>query len=264
MAEYPENPLQFPEELIQIIRSANHILVLTGAGISAESGIPTFRDAQTGLWAKYRPEDLATPEAFQQNPSLVWEWYAWRKELIKNTKPNPGHIALAVMEKKVPNFQIITQNVDNFHHISGSQNVIEFHGNIFQTKCSYEEIVIDSWLESNEVPPRCPRCNHFLRPNVVWFGEPIPTAVIASAMELIQNCEVFFAIGTSALVEPAASLPLNALLHGSTLIEINLQNTLLTRHANFFLKGPSGEILPELVSKLWPEDPGKNSNFSSS
>jgi NAD-dependent deacetylase len=264
MAEIPANSCHFPEELIRIIRSATHILVLTGAGISAESGIPTFREAQTGLWAKYHPEDLATPEAFQRNPRLVWEWYTWRRDLIQKAMPNPGHMALAAMEKLVPNFHLITQNVDNLHRIAGSQNIIEFHGNIFQTKCSYEDIIIESWPETIDNPPRCPRCNQFLRPNVVWFGEPIPQEAITSATNLLQNCEVFFSIGTSSLVEPAASLPITARLQGSVVIEINLEHTPLTYLADFVLKGPSGKILPELIANIWPQFHPLNTNFPSS
>jgi NAD-dependent deacetylase len=264
MADIPVNSVHFPEELIRIIRSATHILVLTGAGISAESGIPTFREAQTGLWAKYNPEDLATPEAFQRNPRLVWEWYAWRRDLVQKAVPNPGHIALTAMEKVVPNFHLITQNVDNLHRISGSQNIIEFHGNIFQTKCSYEDIIIESWPETSDIPPRCPRCNHFLRPNVVLFGEPIPQEAITLAANLIQSCEVFFSIGTSSLVEPAASLPITARQHGSVLVEINLEPTPLTYLADFVLQGPSGIILPELIADIWPQVHPQNTNFSSS
>jgi len=264
MAEIPVNSIQFSEELIRIIRSATHILVLTGAGISAESGIPTFREAQTGLWAKYNPEDLATPESFQRNPRLVWEWYTWRRDLIQKAIPNPGHLALAVMEKLVPNFHLITQNVDNLHRIAGSQNIIEFHGNIFQTKCSYEDIIIESWPETRDIPPRCPRCNHFLRPNVVWFGESIPQQAITSAINCIQNCEVFFSIGTSSLVEPSASLPLTARLQGSVIIEINLEHTPMTYLADFVLKGPSGKILPGLIANIWPQFYPQDTNFSSS
>jgi NAD-dependent deacetylase len=189
-----ENKFPISEELIRVIHSAKHIMVLTGAGISAESGIPTFRESQTGLWNEYRPEDLATPEAFQRNPRLVWEWYAWRRELIKKTSPNPGHFALATMEKMAPKFHLITQNVDNLHMIAGSQHVIEFHGNIFQTKCSYEDITVESWPETGDMPPHCPNCGHYLRPNVVWFGESIPQVAMKSSRDLIQDCDVFFSI----------------------------------------------------------------------
>jgi NAD-dependent deacetylase len=264
MAKIPAASVHIQEELIHTIRSATHILVLTGAGISAESGIPTFREAKSGLWAKYHPEDLATPEAFQRNPRLVWEWYTWRRNLIQKAMPNPGHLALAAMEKLVPHFHLITQNVDNLHRIAGSQNIIEFHGNIFQTKCSYEDIIIESWLETEDIPPRCPRCNHFLRPNVIWFGEPIPQQAITSVTNLIKNCEVFFSIGTSGLVEPAASLPITAHLQGSIFIEINLEHTPVTHLADFVLTGPSGIILPELIANVWPKFQPQNTNFSSS
>ena len=253
MTDSPGHLPAFPAELIQIIRSADHILVLTGAGISSESGIPTFRQAQTGLWARYRPEDLATPEAFHNNPQRVWEWYTWRRDLIKNAKPNPGHDALVKMENRTPNFTLVTQNVDNLHRAAGSRKIIEFHGNIFRTKCSKENLIVESWPDTGEVPPRCPRCSHFLRPDVVWFGEPIPEAVVSAAFSRIATCQVFFSIGTSGLVEPAASLPRIARQHGSKVVEINLEPTPLTHLADFSLHGRSGKLLPELVNEVWPE-----------
>lgn len=251
MSEKPQYPLDFPDPLLQAIRSAHTIIALTGAGISAESGIPTFRQTQTGLWEKYRAEDLATPEAFERNPRLVWEWYAWRRDLILNARPNPGHLALVEFENHISNFNLITQNVDNLHRTAGNQKVIEFHGNIFRTKCSFENILVDSWIDTGEVPPRCPKCRNFLRPDVVWFGEAIPTKALSLAYQLVNDCQVFISIGTSAMVEPAASLSWIAHQHGSILVEINLEPTPLTNLADFAFKGHSGEILPELVSRLW-------------
>lgn len=262
MVNPPIPPYPIPAELVQKVRSAHHFLVLTGAGISAESGIPTFRDAQTGLWAHYQPLDLAIPEAFQRNPRLVWEWYAWRREVVLHAQPNPGHFALATMEKIVPSFHLITQNVDNLHHIAGTRQLIEFHGNIFQTKCSFENIIVESWLDTGEVPPRCPYCNHYLRPNVVWFGESIPNKTLEQVFDLVQRCEVFFSIGTSSLVEPAASLPLLARKHGSMIVEVNIQPTPLTYLTDFFLKGPSGVLLPKLIMEIWPGSLPSNFNFS--
>ena len=163
-------------KLIETLRSARYVVVLTGAGVSAESNIPTFREAQTGLWSKYSPEELATPQAFQRNPKLVWEWYAWRRELVAQATPNPGHLALAELEQRVPKFSLITQNVDGLHRRTGSRNVIELHGNINRTKCFDEGDIIDSWPPTAELPPRCPRCGGYLRPDVVWFGETLPLA----------------------------------------------------------------------------------------
>ncbi len=166
--------LEIPTELIEALRKAARVTALTGAGISAESGVPTFRDAQTGLWAKYRPEELATTEAFRRNPRLVWDWYTWRRERVAQAHPNPGHLALAEMEKRVPQFTLVTQNVDGLHRRAGSRNVIELHGNIMRTKCFHEDIMVEAWADTGETPPSCPHCGGPLRPDVVWFGEALP------------------------------------------------------------------------------------------
>lgn len=253
MAEKGDSVSNFPADLLKRIRSAGQVLALTGSGISAESGIPTFRQAQTGLWARYRPEELATPQAFQENPTRVWEWYTWRRELIRQAKPNPGHRALAYLESRIENFTLITQNVDGLHQLAGSLEIIEFHGNIFRTKCSKENLIVEVEQVDHEIPPRCPHCQHFLRPDVVWFGESIPEKAISAALHLVNTCQVFFSIGTSGLVEPAASLPFMARQHGSLLIEINLERTPLTNVVDYSFQGPSGVILPNLVHALWPE-----------
>ncbi len=236
-----------PPKLATTLRQARHIAVLTGAGISAESGVPTFREAQTGLWAKFNPEDLATPQAFQRNPRLVWEWYAWRRQLVAQAKPNPGHVALAQLAQLVPTLTLITQNVDGLHQQAGSQNVIELHGNISRIKCFDENVAVDSWPPTIEVPPRCPRCGGLLRPDVVWFGEMLPVPALEAASAAAYACDLFLSIGTSALVHPAASLPYAAREHGAVLVEVNPDRTPLTASANFVLTGPAGQILPALV-----------------
>ena len=241
-----------PESLLQALRGARRVAVLTGAGISAESGIPTFRDAQTGLWAKYRPEELATPEAFERNPRLVWEWYEWRRALVRGAHPNPGHAALARMQDRVAEFTLATQNVDGLHARAGSRSVIELHGNILRSKCSAEGTLFESWPESDSVPPRCPACGAWLRPDVVWFGEMLPPGALESAMSAAGRCDVFFSIGTSALVQPAAQLPLTALDVGATVVEVNRDPTPLSPLASFSLHGAAGEILPRLVDAAWP------------
>lgn len=239
-----------PLDLIHRLRQAKHVAVLTGAGISAESGVPTFRDAQTGLWATYSPEELATPQAFRRNPKLVWEWYAWRRELVSQAQPNPGHVALAELERCVPAFTLITQNVDGLHQRAGSHNVIELHGNINRTKCFKEGIIVDAWPPTTETPPPCPRCGSYLRPDVVWFGENLPPQALEAAVAAAHTCDVFLSIGTSGIVHPAASLPFYALQTGATLVEINPDETPLTSSANYVLTGPAGQILPELVHYL--------------
>jgi NAD-dependent deacetylase len=239
-----------PSKLIDCLRSARRIAVLTGAGTSAESGVPTFRDAQTGLWSQFSPEELATPRAFRRNPKLVWEWYQWRRELVSKASPNDGHYALVEMEKLFQNFKLITQNVDGMHQRAGSKDVIELHGNIQRTKCFDEDVVVNSWKESGDVPPKCPKCGGLLRPDVVWFEEPLPEAEIQSAVDASRLADVFFSIGTSAMVYPAASLPHQALNNHATVVEINPSPTPLSAKADYMLQGSSGVILPELVKAL--------------
>ncbi len=250
---FGDSMIEFPSNLIETLSTARHIAVLTGAGVSAESGIPTFRDAQVGLWAQYRPEDLATPEAFVRNPKRVWDWYAWRREIVGKSRPNPGHYALAEMQKRVAQFELITQNVDGFHQLSGSTDVIELHGNIFRTKCFQEDTVVEKWMDMGITPPLCIECGGFLRPDVVWFGESLPPAALDAATRAAVSCDVFFSIGTSGLVEPAASLARIALEQGAMVVEINATETPLTRSATFALQGMSGQILPELVKVAWED-----------
>jgi NAD-dependent deacetylase len=240
-------------ELLERLRRATHVTVLTGAGISAESGVPTFRDAQTGLWAKYLPEDLATPEAFRRNPRLVWEWYEWRRQRVRCVEPNAGHLALVELERRVPRFTLVTQNVDGLHQRAGSRRIIELHGNITRTKCFEEDALVESWADGGEVPPRCPRCGGHLRPDVVWFGEELPPGAFEQALEATLNCDVFLSVGTSAVVYPAASLPEEALQRGATVIEVNPDATPLTCRATHALRGPAGQVLPLLVKSAWPE-----------
>ncbi len=222
------------------------MVVLTGAGISAESGVPTFRDAQTGLWERYRPEDLATPEAFARDPELVWRWYAWRRELIGGVEPNAGHRALADLENRVPRFTLATQNVDGLHRLAGSRDVLELHGDISRTICSRERVTVDLEGLQGE-PPVCPGCGAYLRPDVVWFGEALPVEAFEMAREAAHESDVFLSVGTSSLVQPAASLPDAALAGGATVIEINPEPTPLTPHADYALRSPAGETLPALL-----------------
>jgi NAD-dependent deacetylase len=240
------NSLEIPPELAASVREASSIAVLTGSGISAESGVPTFREAQTGLWERYDPQDLATPEAFDRDPRLVWEWYEWRRKLVSEAEPNPGHLALARLERRVSDFTLVTQNVDGLHERAGSRRVIELHGNIRRTRCSVEGTVMEP-EETEAVPPLCPNCGAPLRPDVVWFGEMLPAGALEAASEAARGCEVFLSVGTSSLVYPAATLPYEALENGATLVEINPGETPLTRHADHVLRGPAGEVLPELV-----------------
>jgi NAD-dependent protein deacetylase/lipoamidase len=231
--------------------AARAIVVLTGAGISAESGIPTFRDAMTGLWSQYKPEDLATAEAFRRDPRTVWDWYAWRRERVSAVRPNAGHAALVALEeacaRRGARFGLVTQNVDGLHHAAGSRRVHELHGNIRRVKCFASHHPAERWSDEGERPPRCEVCGSMLRPDVVWFGETLPEETLAEAFRAAADCDVFLCVGTSAVVEPAASLPFAALEAGALVIEVNPQPTPLTPHASIVLQGPAGIVLPALV-----------------
>jgi NAD-dependent deacetylase len=242
--------MTIPKDLIGQLARARSVAVLTGAGVSVESGVPTFRAAQTGLWAKYNPEELSTPRAFRRNPRLVWEWYAWLRQLVAEARPNAAHLALAQMEKLFPEFHLITQNIDSLHQRAGSREVIELHGNVTRTKCFDEDVVVASWPDTGDVPPKCPHCGGLLRPDVVWFEEQLPEAAMERAATASTTCDVFFSIGTAAVVYPAAALPGDALRHGAVVVEINPQPTPLTDRAHFVLTGSAGEVLPELLRAL--------------
>jgi NAD-dependent deacetylase len=219
------------------------VVVLTGAGISAESGVPTFRD-EGGLWRNFRPQELATPEAFRRDPALVWEWYDWRRGLIGSCAPNAAHATLAKMEAALPDFTLITQNVDGLHQAAGNCHILELHGNIWRVRCTRcEGIFEDRRASLPELPPRC-KCGALLRPDVVWFGESLPSQVLEAAWAATARCRTMLVIGTSAVVHPAASLPLVALQNGARLVEVNPAETPLSARAHEVLRGPAAELLP--------------------
>jgi NAD-dependent deacetylase len=241
--------------LAESLRRARHVAVLTGAGVSAESGLPTFRDALSGLWAKHRPEDLATPEAFERDPATVWAWYRMRREAALAAEPNPAHLALARLETLVPRFTLITQNVDGLHRRAGSVNVVELHGDLTRARCSREGGTVERWEESADGagPPRCKNCGAYLRPDVVWFGEQLPEKALTQAWAAVYDCDVFLAVGTSNLVEPAASLPWLAAAQGAAVGVINTSMEGQRSGAGIHhLPGPAGAVLPELVRDAWP------------
>ncbi|CAA9452606.1 MAG: NAD-dependent protein deacetylase of SIR2 family [uncultured Rubrobacteraceae bacterium] len=252
---YCGGSISLPESLVDKLRGARSIAVLTGSGVSAESGVPTFREAQTGLWERYDPHELATPEAYQRDPKLVWEWYSWRRELVERAAPNPGHAALAELERNlIGGFVLITQNVDGLHRRAGSQHVLELHGNIMRSLCPIEEVIVEPSKDDDSIPPSCPGCGAFLRPDVVWFGEALPAGPLEEAFRAARGCDLFISAGTSGLVHPAASLPFEALRSGAVLVEINPNDTPLTRHADYALRGRAGEALPKLVAATFGED----------
>ncbi|MEQ9619408.1 MAG: NAD-dependent deacylase [Deltaproteobacteria bacterium] len=234
------------DEARSIIESSESVVMLTGAGISAESGVPTFRGKE-GLWRNFRSEQLATPEAFWNNPKLVWEWYDWRRNAVKDARPNPGHFALAELENQKKSFTLITQNIDGLHQMAGSRNIIEMHGNLWQIRCTKcGDIKQNHQVPLDEIPPRCALCGEIGRPNVVWFGEIIPMETIDKSLRAIEECDVMLIIGTSGVVEPAASMGLVAKQAGKSVVEINLEKTPNSALFDLTLLGKSGEILPLL------------------
>lgn len=242
--------LQIPDDLIATLAAAERVVVLTGAGISAESGVPTFREAQTGQWAQYDPRELATPQAFARNPRLVWEWYDWRRKLIQQAKPNLAHYALVDLEQALPTFLLVTQNIDGFHWLAGSRDMIELHGNIARTRCYEEGHAVSWWEETDELPPRCPHCGGPLRPDVVWLGEGISEQALRSAFDAAAACDLFISVGTSAVVQPAAGLPLLAKRMGARVLEINPTQTALSVIADWSLQAKASSLLPLLVRRL--------------
>lgn len=235
------------KQVLSRVLRAQRVAVLTGAGISAESGVSTFRDAQTGLWARWRPEDLATPQAFQRNPRLVWEWYRWRRALIQDAEPNAGHLALAEMARRVPHFHLATQNVDGLHGKAGSIQVAELHGNLFLDVCLREGAAVEDPPRGEDGLPVCPRCGGPVRPGVVWFGEELPEAPFQEALEAGRECDVYLVVGTSGLVHPAAGLPAAAGRAGAFVVEINPEPTPLTESVDISIRGESGSVLPALL-----------------
>lgn len=228
---------------------SNLTVVLTGAGISKESGIPTFR-GEDGLWKKYNPEELATPWAFQRNPALVWEWYDYRRRIISKAKPNKCHLLIAEFEERFKNVRVITQNVDGLHEAAGSTNVIKLHGNIWKVKCTKCDFRgINREVPLSKIPPECPKCGSIVRPDVVWFGEPLPSDKLTEAMELSQKADLFIVIGTSLMVQPAASLPFLALERGAFVVEVSPEETPLSRKAHLFFQMGAVEFAMKFEEK---------------
>jgi NAD-dependent deacetylase len=238
------------DDVVTLLAGVRRIAVLTGAGISAESGVPTFR-GQDGLWKQYRVESLATPEAFERDPALVWEWYDWRRGLIAPVEPNAGHRVLAGWEGLFGEFSVITQNVDGLHAKAGSRNLVELHGNIWKLRCT-KEGTVEEVRETplRRLPPVCPSCGSLRRPHIVWFGEALDPDVLDRAAAISRSCQVMFVLGTSGIVQPAASLPYAASRAGAKIVEINIEPTPLTPQADHFLPGKTGDVLADLDRRL--------------
>lgn len=233
----------------QRLAATRRITVLTGAGISADSGVPTFRGAD-GLWRNYRAEDLATPEAFERNPRLVWEWYNWRRELIATKQPNEAHKAIAELERRCPDFWLITQNVDGLHRDAGSQKVSEIHGNIWKVRCTGCGVVEDNRDVPVPLLPSCPRCEALLRPHIVWFGESLCTVDLDSCSRALQHCDVLLVIGTSGVVYPAAGFASVAKEAGAFVAEINPDSTPQSSLVDVSLQGRAKDLVPLLFDPI--------------
>ena len=234
------------------LAGARRVVVYSGAGVSKESGIATFREPGTGLWARYDPMKLATAEAYARDPAFVWGWYMDRFGQIEQAQPNPGHIALVELAELVP-LTIVTQNIDGLHQRAGSRDVIELHGSAQRFKCLTERhtgLTLADLGGSDEAPPRCPHCGDIVRPDVVWFGEGLPPAALDRALELASRCEVLLAVGTSGVVYPAAMVPVLAQQAGAALIDVNPESDAIATMADWFLQGPGGEVLPRLVAEV--------------
>ncbi|MBS4000480.1 MAG: NAD-dependent deacylase [Desulfobulbaceae bacterium] len=242
--------MNIPENLIEILKKAKTVAMLTGAGVSAESGIKTFRDPD-GLWTKFNPAELASIDGFMSNPELVWEWYQHRRAVVFGAKPNPGHYAIAEMEKLFDNFTLITQNVDRLHQRAGATKVLELHGNIIDNRCldCNRDFEGETAL-SDKVVPRCTHCGGLIRPCVVWFGEMLPEEAFRQSEVAAMQCDVFFSVGTSGEVYPAASLPFVAQNYGAKIVEINPNHTAVSNSMDFVIRGTSSQVLPLIVEKL--------------
>ena len=230
------------EQAAELLNRARSVCVSTGAGMSKESGIETFRDDETGLWTKIKPEEVATPEAFQRDPVKVWAWYRWRREMLATIEPHEGHRLLSEWEQRVEDFTVVTQNIDGLHHRAGSHNIIELHGRLDVARCTYCDYQV-SGLDDLGEDPSCPVCMKRLRPGVVWFGEALPPGAIEAAFDTAQRCDTFLVIGTSGVVQPAASLADAAKAYGAAVIEVNPNPTELSHLADVVVRGGCRDAL---------------------
>ncbi|GAB1419932.1 NAD-dependent deacylase [Anaerolineales bacterium] len=246
-------PSSIYDKCARLIKDARHVVITTGAGVSQESGIPTFRDALDGLWERYDPTELATPAAFEKNPKLVWDCYQYRRQLIHQSQPNAGHFAISALQAQHPDLVIITQNIDSLHELAGSKGLIHLHGSIDEYRCSANcqgrqvLIDLDSLPDKTASPPKCPNCGQYVRPNIVWFGESLQENKIHTAYDASAACNLMIVIGTSGQVQPAASLPMLAKQAGAKLIEINPQPTPINALADIIISERSGHAMPAIV-----------------
>lgn len=254
-------PPTFPADLIARLRQARHVTVLTGAGISSESGVPTFRETLTGLWERFDPMTLATPQAFHRDPELVWGWYEWRRQLVMRCQPNAAHLALVALQARVPRVDVLTQNVDDLHERAGQRGVIHLHGSLFAPRCDRcrRPYTLPPGIPDEPeggrhlAPPACTFCGGSVRPGVVWFGENLPGDAWVQAQDSAAACDLFLSIGTSSLVHPAAELPGMAQAGGACVVQVNLQPTALEPAPDHDLRASAADILPALLQAAWPD-----------
>jgi NAD-dependent deacetylase len=239
-----EEEIQISASLIERLRDAKRVTVLTGAGVSAESGIPTFRGAG-GVWEKYDFQKLATPWGFREDPALVWEWYQLRQIEMKKASPNPAHVVIAAMAKYYPAFRVLTQNIDGMHQRAGSEDVVELHGSIWRMRCERDGTTVTLDSPVADIPPLC-QCGSIMRPDVVWFGEPLKPEVLAEASQAAAESDLMFVVGTSAIVYPAAALPVIVKNSDGAVVEINMEETDVSRYADASFFGRAGELLPAI------------------
>ena len=251
-----------PSKLIERLQQAQHLVILTSVGVSAESGIPTFRDALTGLWEKFDAEQLACDDGFRADPALVWGWYEWRRRCVLKAQPNPAHLTIAKLAEQIPKLTLITQNVDDLHERAGNRDVLHLHGSLHKPRCircgtPYQLPEIDTAIadhDSSIDPPTCSKCGGFIRPGVVWFGESLPMHEWEQSVNATEDCDLLFIVGTSGLVWPAANLPYMADKVGVPIVQINPTTTSFNAIAHFNLCGKAGEILPKLYAATFSED----------
>jgi NAD-dependent deacetylase len=251
--------MNFPESLIDSLRDARRVVIFTGAGVSQESGIPTFRDRQTGLWANFDAAELATPEAFDRDAAFVWGWYEWRRGAVRRAEPNAAHRAIAQLAACVPELTLVTQNVDDLHERAGSPAVLHLHGRIARPYCescrrpyAFADAATPEGEGRRIEPPRCAACRARIRPGVVWFGESLPVEEWRAAQTAARRADLFFCVGTSALVQPAASLTDLAVAAGAATVQVNPNPTGIEARVTFALRGPAGSVLPALLERAWP------------
>jgi NAD-dependent deacetylase len=251
--------MNFPGSLIETLRDAQRVVIFTGAGVSQESGIPTFRDRQTGLWANFDAAELATPAAFDRDAALVWGWYEWRRAAVRGALPNAAHRAIAQLASRVPELTLVTQNVDDLHERAGSPTVLHLHGRIarpYCENCRRPHAVSDAATPHGEgrrmEPPRCQACRARIRPGVVWFGESLPVEEWQAAQLAARRADLFFCVGTSAIVQPAASLTDLAIDAGAVTVQVNPNATGIEECVTFALRGAAGSVLPALLERAWP------------